>query len=83
MSQLVHFMIISHIFSCSSILINMYNVDPKITHRAYLLVKEYLYREIWEHFCQQCFGTSFLSQSARKYRFRYREKALNNSVSAV
>jgi len=26
--------------------INMYNVDANITHRTYLLVKEYLYREI-------------------------------------
>ena len=29
-------------------------IDANITHRAYLLVKEYLYKEILERFYQQC-----------------------------
>ena len=40
----------------SFILTNMYNVDANNTHRAYLLVRAYLYRDIWEHFLSTMFS---------------------------
>ena len=98
MPQFVHIMIIPQILSCNLINYLQYffpgfhlksisvsqskMIDDwrRVLFKSSVTGPIYWLRNIY---IGKCFGTSFLSQSATKYRFRYREKASSNTVSSV